>query len=124
LDDQLFVSLVDFAGLREVRVLGRGAFGVVQLLEDPSAHDLIAVKLFDSETTQASDRSSAFFREIDALVDILIRVSFRLLVIAFQLRGSGRRSGQSLQLAGRCGTCCPRLTTPGRISLLWASSLG
>jgi hypothetical protein len=49
-------------------VLGQGAFGVVQLLEDPSTHDLIAVKFFDSETTKASDRSSAFFREIDALV--------------------------------------------------------
>jgi serine/threonine protein kinase len=45
-----------------------GAFGVVKLLEDPSTCDQIAAQFFDSETAQASDRSSAFFREIDALV--------------------------------------------------------
>jgi hypothetical protein len=37
-------------------------------LEDPSTHDLIAVKFFDSKAAQASDTSSAFSREIDALV--------------------------------------------------------
>jgi hypothetical protein len=58
----------DFRTLWEVRVLGKGVFGVVKLLEDPSTHHLIAVKFFDSETTLASDKSSAFFREIDALV--------------------------------------------------------
>jgi serine/threonine-protein kinase len=48
--------------------LGKGAFDVVKLVEDPSTHNQISVKFFDSETTRASDRSSAFFREIDVLV--------------------------------------------------------
>jgi hypothetical protein len=51
-------SVRDFGG-REVRVLGKGAFGVAQLLEDASAHDLIAVKFFDSETRQIFDNRFA-----------------------------------------------------------------
>jgi hypothetical protein len=58
----------DFCGLREVRVVGTGATGVVKLYEDPSTHELIAVRIFDSKATQGSDGSSGFFREIDALV--------------------------------------------------------
>jgi hypothetical protein len=69
-------------------------------LEDLSTHDLIAVKFFDSETTKASDRSSAFFRDIDALLYLLIRAFFGSLGTAFRLRDSRRRSGQSLQFSG------------------------
>jgi hypothetical protein len=57
----------DFRGFEKIRVIGKGAFGKVKLLEDPSAHELIAIKFSDSETPQARDRSAAFVREIDAL---------------------------------------------------------
>jgi hypothetical protein len=58
----------NFRGLREVGVLGKGAFSIVKLFEDSSTRDLIAVKIFDSEATQALSGSSAFFQEIDALI--------------------------------------------------------
>jgi hypothetical protein len=38
------------------------------LFEDPSTRNLIAVKLFDSETSQAPKGSAAFIREMYALV--------------------------------------------------------
>jgi serine/threonine protein kinase len=42
----------DFDGLRELRVVGRGPFGVVKLFEDPVTHEKTAIKSFNREAAR------------------------------------------------------------------------
>jgi serine/threonine protein kinase len=57
----------DFRGIKTLRILGKGPFGVVKLVEHPSAHSLIAVKYFDNVSASGSE---AFFREIASLIEL------------------------------------------------------
>jgi serine/threonine protein kinase len=60
--------------MREIRILGEGAFGRVVLVEDPSTHELIAVKSFSSR----QDVTVAFFREVESLARLVHPCVLRL----------------------------------------------
>jgi serine/threonine protein kinase len=55
----------DFTGMRKIRELSKGAYGTVTLVEDPSTHDLIALKTLHGPVT---DITTTFFREIESLI--------------------------------------------------------
>jgi serine/threonine protein kinase len=96
----------DFRGLR---VLGRGAFGLVKLLEDPSTHDLIVVEFFDSETPQASDGSAAFFREVDALVLLVHPCVVRIVGYCLATRRFPAQLGTEFAAGASLRDALPRL---------------
>jgi serine/threonine protein kinase len=110
--------------LREVQVLGKGAFGVVKLLEDPSRHDQIAVKFFNSETTQASDRSSAFFREIDALVLLTHPSVLRIVGYCLATRRFRAQIGTELAVGGSLREALPTLNDTGKAIVIVGIVLG
>jgi serine/threonine protein kinase len=116
--------LRDFRGLREVRVLGKGAFGVVKLLEDPSTHDQVAVKFFDSETTLASDRSSAFFREIDALVLLTHPCVLRIVGYCLATRTLPAQIGTEFAVGGSLREALPTLKDTGKAIVIVGVVLG
>jgi serine/threonine protein kinase len=53
--------------MRKIRELGKGAYGTVTLVEDPSTHDLIALKTFHEPF---DDITTVFFREIESLISL------------------------------------------------------
>jgi hypothetical protein len=63
----------DFRGMKEIRVLGKDAFGTVTLVEDSSNGEQIALKSFNESGTTDRDASSTFFREIEALIRLAHR---------------------------------------------------
>jgi hypothetical protein len=58
----------DFRSFKKIWIIVKGAFRKVKLFDDSSTHELIAIKFFDSEITQARDGSATFVPEIDAFV--------------------------------------------------------
>jgi hypothetical protein len=42
--------VIDFSEFREIQILGRGQFGVITLVENPSNHELLLLENFDEET--------------------------------------------------------------------------
>jgi Ras-related protein Rab-6A len=58
----------DFNGMRTMRKIGEGAFGVVTLVEDPSTQDQIAVKSIEMNTMGGCDKSELFVREVEMLI--------------------------------------------------------
>jgi serine/threonine protein kinase len=58
----------DFRGMRKIRKLGRGAYGTVTLVEDPSTHEMIALKTFCGPV---ADITTTFFREVESLIRLV-----------------------------------------------------
>jgi serine/threonine protein kinase len=54
--------------MRKIRTLGKGAFGTVTLVEDPSTYDLIALKTFHEPS---EDIAMVFFREIESVIGLV-----------------------------------------------------
>jgi serine/threonine protein kinase len=114
----------DFRGLREVRVLGKGSTGVVKLLEDPSTHGLIAVKFFDSAVAQASDGSSAFFREIDALVLLAYPCVLWILGYCLATWQFPAQIGMEFAAGGSLREALPRLDDTGKAIVICGVVVG
>jgi serine/threonine protein kinase len=60
--------LVDFTQTRLVRVLGEGSTWTVELREDASFHDLLAVKSLKAASQQSSDITTSFMNEMAIMV--------------------------------------------------------
>jgi TPR repeat protein len=60
---------IDLSSLREVKVLGDGAFGVVKLMKN-SEDELFAVKFFSRESLTQAALTESFMREFEALFSL------------------------------------------------------
>jgi serine/threonine protein kinase len=58
----------DFHNMTEIRVLGKGRFGIVKLVEDPTTKTQIAVKYFNKPDDIDLDHDAMFLREVELLV--------------------------------------------------------
>jgi serine/threonine protein kinase len=111
----------DFRGLREV--LGIGATGAVKLFEDPSTHNLITVKLFASNATQPSDGSSAFIREIEALVRLVHPCVLRIVGYCLATRRFPAQIGTKFAAGGSLRAALPKLDNTGKAIVVVGLSL-
>jgi hypothetical protein len=114
----------DFQGFREVRVLGRGSTGVVKLLEDPSTRGLAAVKFFDSAAARASDGSSAFVREIDALVRLIHPCVVRIVGYCLATQWFPAQIGTEFAAGGSLREALPTLDDTGKAIVVVGVVLG
>jgi serine/threonine protein kinase len=113
-----------FRELREVRLIGKGAFGVVKLLEDASTHGQIAVKFFDSETPQASNRLSAFFREIDALDLLTHPCVLRIVGYCLETQKFPSQIGTEFAVGGSLQEALPTLNGTGKAIVIVGIVIG
>jgi len=60
----------DFGAMTTIRSLGRGAFGSVSLVEDPTTHDKIALKSFAQQRELSQDAEESFIGEIESLIQL------------------------------------------------------
>ena len=86
----------------------------MKLLEDPSTDDLIAVKFFDSEVTQAADGSSTLFHEIDALVLLTHPCGLRIVGFCLATRRSPAQIGTEFAAGGSLREALSKLDDTGK----------
>jgi serine/threonine protein kinase len=110
--------------LHKIRVLGEGAFGKVELFEDPTTHNKIAIKFFNRAAGSGPRGSAIFFREIEALIQLTHPCVLR--IVGYSLSTSDSRAQIATEFAagGSLREALPRLDDTERAIVICSIVVG